>query len=148
MAQKAWGKLADQTSGTATQLSIALPTSAINPSPGQATTGISLAGLDYLVIVAVTNAAVALTQGVSVFGNDAAGSFAAPGADIVTFSVPTAGTVPVVYHVGLTAGANDGIPANGYFGCAAPIWDKMTIQATPGAASTVRLVVYGVRSLP
>lgn len=148
MAQRVIGKLGTVTSAAATQVTLSLPATAISPATGTATSGISLIGIDYLIVVAQASAAVALTQGLTIFGNDAAGSFAGNGIQLALFSVPAAVTTPFAYYFGPGLGSNDGVPANGFFGAGGVVMDKMAFQATPGAASTVTITVYGIRSIP
>jgi hypothetical protein len=142
MAQCVFAKLADQTSASATQLVIALPATSILPSSGTGTTGVSLAGLDGLLIFTITSAAVALTQGLTLLGADAASS---PTVPLVIFSAPAAGVQNMSYHYGPGMGMASG--TSQYAGADGFMTDKITFQATPGAASTVRIVVYGIRRL-
>jgi hypothetical protein len=141
--QTVFTKLADQTSASATQLSIALPATSILPTAGTGTTGAPLATIDGFLIFTITNAAVALAQGLTLLGSDAAGS--TPAVPLVVFSAPAAGVQNMAYHYGFSMGMASG--TSQYAGADGFITDKITFQATPGAASTVRIVIYSVRRI-
>lgn len=141
MAQRQYFKLADQTSGTATQLTIALPATGILPATGTGTSGVSLSTLDGLLIVGTASAAVALSQGVTILGTDGVLS----NVQLVAFNPPAAVTTPIAYFYGPSFNGANGASVS--FNAAGILMDKISVQATPGAASTVRLVVYGIRQM-
>ena len=145
-------KMVDATSGTATQLVVSLPAKPILPATATGLTGITLQTLDGLLMFTMTSGATALSAGLTVYGDDVAGTIAASGVAgtqygglLTTFAAPTAATQCASYAYGLgvaASGVGSAGAGNDAFGF---IMDKLTFTVTPGTATTVRLLVYGVR---
>jgi hypothetical protein len=98
--------------------------------------------LDGIMVITVTNAAVALTQGLTINGQDAKST--SPMAPLVVYNIPGAAAQTQAYHYGPKLGASAGVSSQ-YCAASGFMMDKMQFQATAGAASTVQILVYGYR---